>query len=471
MPSYDDLLQENSELRHRVAEQERQIAELQRQVAELKRRIAELEALVRRGKRQAAPFSRDQIKDPAQAPGRKPGEQYGQQATRAVPEQIDETIEVFCPPRCEVCGGAVRLEGKASQYQVDVPPIQPWTTEFVIHYGRCQTCGRRVQGRHARQSSEALQVGAVHLGPAVVSWAAVLNKMGGLSYGKIARVFGELLGLQVARSTLCRALARLARRALPTYEALKERLRQSTVVYPDETGWRVGGRKAWLRAFTNQRLTVYTIEQGRGFAEAASVLGADFAGVLVADGWVVYRCFEKAVYQTCLAHLLRRCKELLGRAKGGAVRFPRAVQELLKAALDLRDRRDRAEISPHGLRVACGKLKARLSRLLQSRLTNEENCLLAKHLSCLQEALFVFLQRPDLEATNWPAEQGIRPAVVNRKTSGGNRTEQGARTQGVLTSLLRTCDQMELNPVEILSSIFCDPSSQPSLRLVQIDDS
>lgn len=464
MRSYEEVLKENSELRRRVAEQERQIAEL-------KRRLAELEAQQRRSKRQGAPFSRDQVKEPAQSPGRKPGEAYGQQAVRPVPQQIDETIEVACPLYCEVCGGSVCLEGKASQYQIDLPPIQPRTTEFVVHYGRCQVCGHRAQGRHSRQSSDALQVGAVQLGPTVVSWSAVLNKTCGLSYGKIARLFGELLGLQVARSSLCRALARLALRAAPTYEKLKEVLAESPVVYPDETGWRIGGRSAWLWVFTNQRQTVYRIAPGRGFAEAKEILGADYDGVIVADGWAPYRRFEAALYQTCLAHLLRRCVEMLERAKGIAARFPRAVQELLKAALALRDRRDQGQISPHGLRIAIGRLKARLSRLLKGRLSNGENRRLAKHLSNLREALFVFLERADIEATNWPAEQGIRPAVVNRKSCAGNRTDPGARTQEVLMSLLRTCDQMGLNPWTVLSEIFRDPDSQPYTPLLATDDS
>jgi transposase len=316
-----------------------------------------------------------------------------------------------------------------------------------------------------------LQVGSVQLGPTVVSWSAVLNKTCGLSYGKIVRLFGELLGLQVARSSLCRALARLARRAAPTYEKLKEVMAGSPVVYPDETGWRIGGRSAWLWVFTNQRQTVYQIAPGRGFAEAQEVLGADYSGVIVADGWAPYRRFEAALYQTCLAHLLRRCVEMLERAKGIAARFPRAVQELLKAALALRDRRDQGQISPRGLRITTGRLKARLARLLKGRLSHGENRRLAKHLSNLREALFVFLERADIEATNWPAEQGIRPAVVNRKSCAGNRTDPGARTQEVLMSLLRTCEQMGLNPWTALSDIFRDPDSQPYTPLLAMDDS
>ena len=62
-------------------------------------------------------------------------------------------------------------------------------------------------------------------------------------------------GFPRARSTLCRAMQRLARRAKPTRDALVEALRASPVVYADETGWKQGGRRVWLWVFTNLRET------------------------------------------------------------------------------------------------------------------------------------------------------------------------------------------------------------------------
>ena len=56
--------------------------------------------------------------------------------------------------------------------------------------------------------------------------------------------------------------------------------------------------------------TVYQIQPGCGYAEAANLLGKDFAGVIVRDGWAPYRRFTAATHQSCLAHLLRRAKTL-----------------------------------------------------------------------------------------------------------------------------------------------------------------
>ena len=46
--------------------------------------------------------------------------------------------------------------------------------------------------------------------------------------------------------------------------------------------------------------TVYAICAGRGFEDAQAVLGADFDGVLVRDGWVVYRSYTNGKHQSCL---------------------------------------------------------------------------------------------------------------------------------------------------------------------------
>ena len=82
-----------------------------------------------------------------------------------------------------------------------------------------------------------------------------------------------------------------------------------------------------------------------------TVLGADFDGVLVRDGWAPYRCFEDALHQTCLAHLLRRCREL--REDHPHDPWAAHVQDVLQAALDLRDRRDGGGLTDHGLASAC----------------------------------------------------------------------------------------------------------------------
>lgn len=442
-----------------------EMAQLRRENQELKaeneRLRGLLEEALRASKRQAAPFSRHKPKAQPQKPGRKSGQKYGRRCRRPVPERVDEVVEVPLPAQCPRCGGCLEKWETVSQFQTEIPEPRVVRIEFRIHVGRCRCCRRRVQGRHGRQTSNAIGSAASQLGPRALALATQLNKGLGLTYGKTATVLEQAFGLRVSRGGLCQAMERVAEKAEPTYQALVEQVRGSPSVTPDETGWKVGGQLWWMWVFSTPQVTVYAIQPGRGFEQAARVLGADFAGFLVRDGWAVYRRFLHALHQSCLAHLLRRCREMILVAGKREAEFPRSIQALLQQALQLRDRRQQEQISDRGVAVARGRLEARLDRSLQRCYRSLRNRRLANHLLRERDALFTFLNCPGLEATNWRAEQAIRPMVVARKVWGGNRTARGAQTQSILVSFLQTCRQ-QLQPVSsLLQSLLC--SSQPKV--------
>ena len=441
------------------------VLQLQRQLAERDRKVAELERLLeearRGGKRQSAPFSRGGPKTNPKRPGRRKGAAYGRQATRRVPPKVDEHVVVECPLFCPHCHGPVQVTGRADQYQTDIPRVRSFTRHFEIHYGRCTLCGKHVQKRDRRQTSDALTVGTIQIGPVALGTVAHLNKVDGLSYGKAAALLERMYGLNVSRSALARGLLRMARKAAPSYEALKSQLRTAPVVYPDETGWKIGGQSAWLHEATDgKRTTVYAIEKGRGYPEAALLLGKDYAGTIGSDGWAPYRKFEKATRQACLAHLLRRSGELLETATRGSVRFPRAVKAILKKAFAVRDLRDAGLLSHRKLKAAKAQLDHEMGRLLVGTFTDEANRRFARHLSKLQEDLFRFVLRPELEGTNWPAETELRYAVVNRKTcGGGNRTAQGAAAQAILMTVSRTARKRSHDDISVFADLLRAPRS------------
>jgi transposase len=305
--------------------------------AENERLRGQVEVLRRASKRQAAPFSKGEPKRDPKPSGRRGGEAYGVKARRRVPEHVDEEIRVPLPDGCPCCGGELEFEREADQYQEDIVPVRAHVRRFRVGVGRCRGCGRRVQGRHPLQTSDALGAAAAQVGPHAVALAAQLNKELGLPVAKAARVLAQLCGLQITAGGLHQALGRLAAAAGPTYQALVEGVRASAAVAADETGWRVAGMRQWLWVFVGDGVTVYLIAAGRGYDQARIVLGADFDGVLERDGWAPYRRFEHASHQTCVAHLLRRCSELIADSQAGQARVPHAARRLLLDALALRD--------------------------------------------------------------------------------------------------------------------------------------
>jgi len=302
-------------------------------------------------------------------------------------------------------------------------------------------------------------VGSVQLGPEALTLGAVLNKQMGLSLGHTQQVLAYGFGLKVSRGGLCRALARMANKAAPSYRGRVAAARQSLVNSVDETGGKVGGRLQWLHVAVSAEVTVYAILQGRGYKQSVVILGASYAGFLVHDGWAPYSKFVLAFHQSCLSHLLRRCKEMVEIASPAAAAFPLAVQSLLQTALQLRDRYQQSAVSEHGLRTATGRLETKLDRLLEKSYRHLGNRRLARHLEHERPWWFTFLYCPGLEATNHAAERAIRGMVIARKVWGGNRTWAGAQTQQILVSVLRTCWQQGKDAFARLVSLLRSPSA------------
>jgi transposase len=444
----EKLTKENESLRQRVEKAEKENERLRKLLEEALRSL----------KRQAAPFSKGKPKSDPKRPGRKGGSDYGQRAFRAVPDRVDEKIAVPLPKKCPDCGGQVVHDSTQPQFQEDIVR-QTIVRRFDVGIGHCVGCRGRVQGRHPLQTSDALGAARVQVGPQALTLAAHLTKQMGISHERAAQILEWGYGLEMSRSALCRALTRLGKKAEPTYQELQTAARHSMVNQVDETGWRVAAHLEWLWVCVSAEVTVYAILPGRGFAQAVSILGEDYSGFLNHDGWQPYYRFVDAFHQTCLSHLIRRCKEMIETASAWGARFPRAVRQTLLEGLMLRDRYEREEISWHGLQVVTGRLAAHMDRLLARTFRDPANRRLAKHLRHEQPWLFTFLHCPGVEATNNAAERALRPAVVARKTWGGNRTENGAKTQQILISILTTCRQQGKDSFDRIAELFLSPTS------------
>ncbi len=443
-------------------------ARLARENERLRARVSELEGKVeelrRASKRQAAPFSRDDPAEQPRRPGRKPGSEYGTKAHRPVPAEIDETVEAPLEVGCE-CGGEIEFERVDYQYQEELPEPRPIRRRVKVYIGRCKCCGRRHQGRHPYQTSDALGAAAVQLGPRAVATVTQLNKELGLSPAKTAKALLQLGGIKLTPGGVVQAVARAARVLEPTYGALIDAVRASDTVAPDETGWRVGARKAWLWGYAGEDVTVYQIANGRGYEDAKVILGADYSGVLERDGWAPYRRFEHARHQSCYAHLLRRCGEMIADSIGGQARIPHTLRAILKDGLALRDARDRGELDEPGLAREIAALEVRIDTLLAREPTHPANKRLLGHIANEREHLTTFLRKPGVQATNWRAEQALRPAIVNRKSWGGNRTWTGAHTMEVTSSEIRTARQQHEDPIELIATAQLQRTPTVSDRL------
>lgn len=436
------------------AERDRLIAQLLQRVAELERRLDEKE---RAAKRQAAPFAKGPPKPQPKKPGRKAGAQHGRHAHRPAPppETIDEVLEAPLPDACPHCGGALAADAEVDeQFQTDLP-TQPVRRRFRIHKGTCRDCGRRVRGRHSLQTSDATGAAGSQLGPNAQASIVYLNKRSGLSYGKIADFFKEASGIELRPSTATRVVLRAADKLQPTYAEIQESIKDSDVITPDETGWRLGGRPVWLHAWVGDRATCYVIDPQRRADALEQVIGLDYSGTLVHDGFASYDRFAEALHQGCLAHPLRRAHHLEQNHGGRARVFPRQVIELFQEALGVRDA---VAAGTRTLADPCAVYEAycdRLRALTERPRCNKANDTFARHLYHYSNTWFVFLMDERVPATNCQAEQALRTPIVNRKVFGGNRTEAGCRAQAITSSTIQTCKQQKRSAFAFLRDTVC----------------
>jgi transposase len=431
-----------------VGELQATIAELCEQLVTRDARIVELEKLLsesrRGGKRQAAPFSKGDPEIEPQRAGRKPGKAYGRHGHRLAPSHADRTLDALLPVSCPCCGGEIDLVRVAEQWQTELGDVTPVTTRFRVPIGRCRRCGRRVQAHHREQTSDALGAAGAQIGPHAKAWAAWLHYGLGLSFGKCEAVLAHL-GINVTAGALCTAAQTTGTALEAVHNDLVRRVNAASAVTMDETGWRIGGLGAWLWVATTDTVTVYRVADTRGFDAATTLVDADYTGTIIRDGWAPYRRYTNARHQTCAAHILRRCSELDVDLPAWARSTPRVVADIVHTALDARD------LPSDRRQHVAADLTERVELLAAQPHPHDECRKLVAHLARETDALFTFLTTPGVEATNWRAEQAIRPAVVNRKVWGGNRTPRGAITQGRIMSVLVTARQLGIDSIDYLT--------------------
>lgn len=145
---------------------------------------------------------------------------------------------------------------------------------------------------------------------------------------------------------------------------------------------------------------------------------------------------------------------------GDAVRETHVAAQYqeLQHALVVRDRRAAGTISAHGVDVARGHLFNQLLHVPRPGNDPGDAAVRAPSHGGVAGALQL-PRHPALDATNWRAEQALRPAIITRKVcGGGNRSRRGADAQQVLATILRTAHQRGLDSADVLTTLLRAPA-------------
>jgi len=241
-----------------------------------------------------------------------------------------------------------------------------------------------------------------------------------------ASVFGVPLSL----GAIQKVIDRVAQAIEPHYTAIATQARHAAVNYIDETPWFLTHTLQWLWVMVSDSAAFYMIHPRRS-KEAFAALIDDWAGILVSDGYGVYRNWVQA-RQTCLAHLIRTARSLAERA------HPDMAACGAWALAELQRLCHMAKAPPTG-----GEWRAwyaRLCRLIdQYHDRRDEAGRFARRLLREMDSLWVFLVHCGVDATNNRAERALRFGVLWRKRSLGTASIKGNRWVERILSLRETC--------------------------------
>jgi transposase len=231
------------------------------------------------------------------------------------------------------------------------------------------------------------------------------------------------------------------------------------VIAHDETPWFLTHALQWLWVMVSDTAALYRIHPHRS-KEAFAALIDDWAGILVSDGYGVYRHGVQA-RQTCLAHLIRTARGLAARDN------PEVAACGTWALAEWQRLCHMATAPPTG-----GEWRAWYARLCkfiaQYHDHRDEAGRFARRLLRERDSLWVFLAPHGVEPTHNRAERALRFGVLWRKRSLGTAREKGHHWGERILSLKETCRLHARSTYQVLvdavTSLFTN--QQPDLTWI-----
>jgi len=437
----------------KIAEQARTISELTAQVKDQQEKLAKLEALLASqsdAKSSKTPvftenYSIDRNKTVEKKPHRK---STGRRPAEAKLDQVTDTVKVFaagvdratCIPHRTQCAWRI-VDGKGAYLRYEIYDL-PDSTDLPLPPG--------------------LRNNRSEFGIEIILILAFLHVWVGMSIDNAIQTMNFFTDLKLSKSQADSLLSQLATDWNEQYDAIAELIALQTIVYIDETGWKVGDKSCYTWIFSTSMHVLFRCGVSRKMTEATAILGDSFAGIGVTDDYAAYKNMFTE-HQLCWAHLIRKAiklmlqnpeeteyaefwealcliyhdakklsQEVAVAVEGDLLNTAeerRAIIEQLQARItELCHRRDETIITTKAAAKAQPAVEPTTSHVatfinLQRELANQLEC------------LFVFVENPDVEPTNNRSERNARREAEIRKGARTSKTANGAKRRGTIVTV------------------------------------
>ena len=451
----DALTQKVYSLEKRVEVVEKENVHLKKENSVLKEKLAKYEN-PKNSRNSSLPPSKDEnrplrTKSLREQTGKKPGGQPGHAGNTLKMTSTPDKIVEHIPDYCSCCGNDISdlpCEVIGKRQVVDIPPVQPEYTEHRVYQKICR-CG------HITKSDFPPGVNTpVSYGSNVESLIGYFHCRQYIPFDRMREIFHDLFLLPISEGGLHHILNRLATKALPAYELIRNKIANSKVVGTDETGVKINGKKHWYWTWQNKNLTFIAASVNRGFKTIQENFSQGFSqSVLVHDCWKSHFQTQAHTHQLCLAHLFRELNYFTERYKDS---WPERMKKTLKQAIEVNKQMSIGDYyRPYHPR---SKLEDVLDALLGEVINEQYKELVSfkKRMVKYRDYLFSFLYYPGVPPDNNGSERAIRNVKVKQKISGQFKTMAGAKQFAVLRSITDTAlknGQNVLNALVVIAKV------------------
>lgn len=411
------------------------VEKLEREVAELRAYVQKLEAQLMRFMNPHTPpsIARNYRKHhadndkPKGIPGQKPGHE-GTTRKQPNPNRHITALTKFCTNCNLPLSSPIAFERRLIE---DIPSPSPLlVTEFMLAIYQCNGCGERMVATHP----ECPAIGM--FGPNVLALAAMMKHRWRMPYRMTCDAMQVLYGLTLSAATALDLNKRVADALEAEYEEIKENIRESDIVYSDETGAPMDGANWWNWGFSTPTDILFAIRDNRSSDVPQEILGDEFDGAMMNDGWKPYGEYAQEHglrMGRCWAHILREADDLaenMPRVKEVADKLHKILRDATEAVRRNPPAKVRRRIYANGLR--------RIMRLTRKRFRKQKAKKFMEKLERARIGLMTFVIVPGMEPTNNRSERNLREQVIQRKISMTFRSEKGIRINEIEMSAFAT---------------------------------
>jgi transposase len=229
--------------------------------------------------------------------------------------------------QCHRCGACLEeVEGRVGQVaqEGDLPPIQPWTTEYqhimkTCACGECNVLPLPIEGY-------------VTVGPRMGAFITSVNVEHALPSERFRQICQDVLGFAISEGTIENTLKSMQEQAKGILKQIKEQVMKATWTGSDETGANVGGKKDWNWVWQSSLASYVVMDQSRGYHVVKEHFTEDSQGVICHDCWSAQNKTPAGAHQFCHAHLVRNVQDAVDAERSAwAYRVQRFVRKSQRA--------------------------------------------------------------------------------------------------------------------------------------------